>query len=772
MRRITGWLFDVYAFGDGVSVWLIDAEGAAHHLHDTLHPTFFVHGAPADLRRVCEWLTRARLPVRLARVERYDVFARRQMVVLQVAVQIPTLFATLVHRVATTFPMLDLFTADLSIAQVYFFERGVFPLAFCEAIVNDANLIVAMNTNDSRWALEYRLPPLRVMVLQMEGEHLNPNHGHRGALEITYEDRTYGISADDPREIIARVRAYLERGDPDLIITRWGDSFILPQLLQLARRYGLALPFNRDARIAPRPRPARSYFSYGRIIFKTMTHTLCGRWHIDLENASLLDYGLDGAFELARLTQQPVQQTVRTSTGTGINAMELATAYAHGYLIPYRKREPEEFKSARALMIADKGGLTYQPIAGIHHDVAELDFGSMYPTIMARFNVSPETIHCECCLDSRAPELGYSICRKQRGVVPDTLAPLIEKRFAYKRAKKDAPDAERKEWYRRLASAHKWLLVTCFGYLGYKNARFGKIEAHEAVTAYGREALLRAKDIVEQRGFRVLHALTDSLWIHKRKTQDVEYTELVAAIERATNLPIELEGIYKWVAFLASRVDAHNAVPHRYFGATRDGELKIRGIELRRRDTPEFIKQAQQAILDELARANTRVELIAALPRVLQIAAEYVDRLRVGQVALRDLAMTYCLSREPSAYQMNTLNAIVARELAGRGVNLQPGEAIRYIITDNAARVSSDRARAAEFWDGAWGYDVARYTELLVRAVETITQPLGLDAPALRAALACEHPNGQPRARLVTPIAPMAFGPLFEFAASKSIQQK
>ena len=48
-----------------------------------------------------------------------------------------------------------------------------------------------------------------------------------------------------------------------------------------------------------------------------------------------------------------------------------------------------------------------------------------------------------------------------------------------------------------MASAEKWLLVTCFGYLGYKNARFGRIEAHEAVTAYGREALLRAKEAAE-----------------------------------------------------------------------------------------------------------------------------------------------------------------------------------------------------------------------------------------------------------------------------------
>ena len=59
------------------------------------------------------------------------------------------------------------------------------------------------------------------------------------------------------------------------------------------------------------------------------------------------------------------------------------------------------------------------------------------------------------------------------------------------------------------------MLVTCFGYLGYKNARFGRIEAHEAVTAYGRDKLLRAKETFEAAGFTVLHGLTDCLWVQK-----------------------------------------------------------------------------------------------------------------------------------------------------------------------------------------------------------------------------------------------------------------
>jgi DNA polymerase II len=55
-------------------------------------------------------------------------------------------------------------------------------------------------------------------------------------------------------------------------------------------------------------------------------------------------------------------------------------------------------------------------------------------------------------------------------------------------------------------TAIKWMLVSRFGYLGYKNARFGRIEAHEAVTAFGRGKLLRAKEMAERKGYRMLHA--------------------------------------------------------------------------------------------------------------------------------------------------------------------------------------------------------------------------------------------------------------------------
>ena len=79
--------------------------------------------------------------------------------------------------------------------------------------------------------------------------------------------------------------------------------------------------------------------------------------------------------------------------------------------------------------------------------------------------------------------------------------------------------------YKERQTALKWMLVTCFGYLGYKNARFGRIEAHEAVTAHGRDKLLTAKEISEAAGYTVLHGLTDCLWLKKTGETDTGWRE-------------------------------------------------------------------------------------------------------------------------------------------------------------------------------------------------------------------------------------------------------
>src|SRR5262249_21699540 len=149
--------------------------------------------------------------------------------------------------------------------------------------------------------------------------------------------------------------------------------------------------------------------------------------------------------------------------------------------------------------------------------------------------ISPETVLCSCCQNNAVPEAGYNICEKRRGLIPQTLKPLVERRKLYKQLMKTA-DERTRAIYDARRSAIKWMLVSCFGYLGYKNARFGRIEAHESVTAWGRETLLRAKEIAENAGYEMLHALTDSLWIKKESLAEEELLNLCENIRRETGI--------------------------------------------------------------------------------------------------------------------------------------------------------------------------------------------------------------------------------------------
>jgi DNA polymerase-2 len=230
--------------------------------------------------------------------------------------------------------------------------------------------------------------------------------------------------------------------------------------------------------------------------------------------------------------------------------MQVATALRRGILVPYKKREPEEFKSGVALVVADKGGLTYIPRPGMHENVGELDFASMYPSLMDRYNISPETINCACCggypPDGRpglpVPEIGTHTCLRRRGLIPDTLAPILAKRRLLKERQKEASDPEARDLFKKRQTALKWLLVVCFGFLGYRNARFGRIEAHEATTAWGREKLLSAKEIAEREGFAFLHGLTDAIWVKRDGAQGEEYQRLAERITEETGMPIAAVG--------------------------------------------------------------------------------------------------------------------------------------------------------------------------------------------------------------------------------------
>ncbi|MGH9724128.1 MAG: DNA polymerase domain-containing protein, partial [Candidatus Acidiferrales bacterium] len=588
--RLEGWIFDLYPCPQGMALWLLTPNQTRHKLIDSsFQPAFYVYTNEAALQRLAHLLaTRFRVHCRLA--ERMDIWQAKLLRVLEVAVCDPLCFHPAVRFVQCTEREARLYDSDLILATLYCWERNVFPLARVEIEADEHDQIIAFACHDDPWAFDYELPPLRTMQMRLAGlSHVNPAHGRCGALEVEADGETHVLDdADIPTA--ANVARLVKRYDPDLLLTEWGDSTILPLLLQQSERCRIPLNLNRDPDAAVERSRARSFMSYGRILFKDSATTLFGRLHVDASNSFMADKcQLDGLWELARVTKLPVQYASRTTPGTGISYMQMELAWRDGVLIPSQKAEPEDLKSPDELLCADRGGLVFTPKLGFFENVAELDFVSEYPSIMAKFNISPETVNCPCCPDaSRVPELGYRVCQKRQGITSRVVGKLIERRVELTRLMRDA-SADFAQRYKFQREALKWLLVCCFGYTGYKNARFGKIEAHEAINAVARETLLVAKEIAEKRGFELLHALVDSLYVRKKRATHEDYELLTREIEEQTKLPIAIEAIYRYVVFLPSKQCRDVPVPNRFFAVRTDGELKVRGLELRRHDTPPIV---------------------------------------------------------------------------------------------------------------------------------------------------------------------------------------
>jgi DNA polymerase-2 len=733
-KTVTGWLFDLYPSARGITLWIAGRDGSRHRCHMPFEPAFHLRLTAAEAARLPELAARVQGGVTLERTARRDIYSDEEWDVVRVGVRDVRQLRRAVQVLERHFPYNAFFDSDIPAPQLFLYRTGLFPLAFGDYEL-EGDTLAGWALDDTREAPEYTLPDLVTMVLRDRPDFVSPKYRNVRQIEIAYGGETYALESHDPAEVVEGVARHLRRCDPDIILTQYGDAVLMPMLARLAAERRMELPFNRDPDAGYVTTRESSYFSYGKIVHKDGAFSLAGRWHLDTENSFMMgEASLDGVVEIARLTQLPVQHQSRASIGSALSSMQLSWALRHGYLVPARKREPEGFKSASTLLLADRGGLIFQPVMGYHEQIAELDFVSMYPTIMVEHNVSPETVNCRCCSNRAVPELGYTICERREGIVPATLRTVVRKRAQYKKEKKrlKALGDERWKLYDRRQNALKWMLVTCFGYLGYKNARFGRIEAHESVNAFSREAILRAKEMAEAKGYRFIHAIVDCMWLSREGATERDYERLAEEVGREAHIDLSLEGIYTWILFPPSKMDPRIPTANRYVGWYRNGEIKIRGVEMRRRDTPVFIKRMQGEMLQVLGAARSVAEVEELLPAALAKAKEHIDLLRSGKADPLQLVIRRHLMREPEEYTTNTANAVAARALEEAGVSLSPGEMVEYVLVDATGKKQPEKAKAVALYALEDGYDIGKYTAMALDAVETLTLPLGWDVERLK----------------------------------------
>jgi DNA polymerase elongation subunit (family B) len=201
-------------------------------------------------------------------------------------------------------------------------------------------------------------------------------------------------------------------------------------------------------------------------------------------------------------------------------------------------------------------------------------------------------------------------------------------------------------------AALKSILVSLYGTTGSFWNRFANVTAFKEINRISREVLIKTKDIVQHLGFELLYADTDSVFLKKdgARFEDFEYIKGVLAKE--TGLPISITFHYKFIVLLPLEADEKIEALKHYFGITQNNQLITRGIEIRRHDSPNFIKQFQHELLYTLYDCKDSKEIFSkGYEDALLVVTRTIDKIMTGGVELNDLVISKLLGQGLEKYK-------------------------------------------------------------------------------------------------------------------------
>jgi DNA polymerase elongation subunit (family B) len=786
-EEFDGWLLDISTYGEGVILWVKTIQDQkVIQIYDAFYPEFFAvprKRSGGDLKRLKKILEDHPSVKRVRICEKYVKLEDHQKKkIFGISVEKPSLFKKTIREI-DEIGLFTLYNTDLPISQMYFYINDLFPMSFCSFKVkrikgryNNKKLkLVSLTLNDNNEELFYKLPPLKAVWLDIKVNKKGLRPYNNDPLEyaeisiVENDEKSDTPRADGQRienllinegneaHILKTISKVIEKADPDIILTQGGDEFIFPYLVDRAsiNHVSKNLYFSRTKTplkncIFTLSGGSDHYMSYGIIRRRSKTQVyFTGRFHLDTSKYGSLHFSegnIPGVIEVARISRVPLQRLCRVTIGGALQSIQYYNAYKLDHLIPPFKKSPEDFRNGMDLILNDRGGHIFEPMIGVFNQVAELDFSSMYPSLMANFNISSETVNCKCCQDDgtgiRVPGTNFHICSKRQGIISKSISLPLRKRLECKEYNKTHDDLR----YKFTDIALKWVLVVSFGYLGFKNARFGKIEAHQTVCAFAREFLMRAAEIAEKYDCKIIHGIVDSLWLQDTIGRTPEEFEMITKkiadeITKKTCIPMSWDGLFNIIVFLPSRAEPDVPALSHYWGIKNNGEIKVRGIEVRRRDMPKIVKEAQYAFINIFQGAKTVEEFMERIPKAKRTLYEYVERVFSGSLSGNELTIRQRISRKPSQYKVNSYQAVAAKQLEQSGVIASAGKNVKYIILNANADPDFPEKKIilSDLYDEKkHEYDRKKYVELLKRAFENI---FPFRFPELEALLTSDYNN-------------------------------
>ncbi len=628
----------------------------------------------------------------------------------------------------------DVLEADIRFAMRYIIDKRLFPFGWYRMEVVDLGRQHGFRVSrvykivGNIEPLDRRdLPNLRVLAFDIEvySKHGSPLASRDPIIligvrtrneERVFEavDKGKGMYSD--KEVITDFVEYVRSYDPDIIVGYNSNRFDWPYLLERARINGIKLDVSR--RIGAEPsmsvhghvsiqgRLNVDLYDYAEEMHEIKVKTLeevaeylgvMSRnervniewwqipeyWEKEEKRSILVRYVLDDvratyglsekllpyAIQLSHVTGVPLDQVGAMSVGFRLEWYLIRAAYDMNELVPNRvERRGESYR----------GAIVLSPLRGVHENVAVLDFSSMYPNIMIKYNVGPDTIvdtpdECEKyggCYT--APEVGHRFRRNPPGFFKIVLQNLIELRKRVRNEmKKYSPDDPNYRLLDERQKALKILANASYGYMGWTGARWYCLRCAEAVTAWGRQLILTVIDYARKLGLKVIYGDTDSLFV-KHDPDKVE--RLIEFVEKELGFEIKIDKIYKRVFFTEAK--------KRYAGLLEDGRIDIVGFEAVRGDWCELAKETQAKVAEIVLTTGHVNEAINYVRKLISELKNY-------RVPIEKLVIWKTLTKRVEDYETEAPHVMAAKRMKEAGYKVVPGEKIGYIIVKGRGKISN-----------------------------------------------------------------------------------
>ncbi len=561
-------------------------------------------------------------------------------------------------------------------------------------------------------------------------EHGFPDPSRDRIMLIGCYSKRFKVFEGDEKKLLAEFIEFFRKEDPDMIITYKGDYDDWPFIIERCKKHGLKLEIGKQGE---EPKLTGKYFR-GIILRETV---IPGRQNIDLFPVAWRDFPrlptkeidefaealgikpiklipehkiheksidelkeylkqylsllrdiaekiLPFEEELAKLVGLPLDRQIRHTVGELVDVIVTREM---------KKRNIKPIKTRKRMRYI--GGLVWLKAPGIYHDVAYLDFQSMYPSIIKAWNISPETVGNEG-EEVEVEGVKHKVRRDVKGVIPSLIEKFLETRREIKRKMKKAKGAE----FLRLDAQQRAIKVVTnamYGYMGWDGATYYNVAAAELTAALARYYIKEVRKILESKGCDVIYIDTDGIQFIGK-----DLDAIVEEINSKLPLTIEIERVAKTAIFWAKKKYAH----------LFDGKMEVKGLEMIRKDYPRFIRKVQAEVIKALLEGK--------VTDAREIAKRYKEKLIRKEVPIEELAIVEQMTKKPEEYEKATKASVVAKLLQEKfGVELHRGTNLHIIIVKGSGGPTF-RARPLEFVDAKevdWGYYVKQYEDVMERTL-------------------------------------------------------